>query len=152
MRKGDVCVRFASPDAVIYYDMFVPEAERHDSALARNKEALSSELRLWEGYLQKVTMTRPAFNSCFDFNFPPSFFSPPKAGTKLLPGRRLLLPGGRGRFPDCGHALSIRVRAAPFDNSPPKNQCVCSPLTAPPVVFAACQPSATLNWASTTTC
>lgn len=41
-------------NAVIYYDWFVPEEERHDSALRRNKEALTSELQLWEGYLQKL--------------------------------------------------------------------------------------------------
>uniref|UniRef100_A0A3B3C0Q1 Glutathione S-transferase rho n=1 Tax=Oryzias melastigma TaxID=30732 RepID=A0A3B3C0Q1_ORYME len=38
---------------VIYYDFFIPEEERHDSALSRNKEALKTELSLWEGYLQK---------------------------------------------------------------------------------------------------
>ncbi|KAG8005094.1 Glutathione S-transferase A [Nibea albiflora] len=41
-------------DAVIYYNWFVPEGERHDSALKRNKEALVTELKLWEGYLQKL--------------------------------------------------------------------------------------------------
>lgn len=41
-------------DAVIYYDWFVPEGERHESALKRNKEALVTELKLWESYLQKV--------------------------------------------------------------------------------------------------
>lgn len=46
------CVSFS--DAVIYYNWFVPEGERHDSALKRNREALASELKLWEGYLQKV--------------------------------------------------------------------------------------------------
>ncbi|XP_062266340.1 glutathione S-transferase A-like [Platichthys flesus] len=40
-------------NAVIYYDWYVPEDERHDSALKRNKEALATELKLWEGYLQK---------------------------------------------------------------------------------------------------
>ncbi|XP_019946255.1 glutathione S-transferase A-like [Paralichthys olivaceus] len=40
-------------NAVIYYDWFVPEDERHDSALKRNREALATELKLWEGYLQK---------------------------------------------------------------------------------------------------
>uniref|UniRef100_A0A3Q3XL24 GST N-terminal domain-containing protein n=1 Tax=Mola mola TaxID=94237 RepID=A0A3Q3XL24_MOLML len=34
--------------AVIGYTWFVPEEERHDSALKRNKEALATELRLWE--------------------------------------------------------------------------------------------------------
>lgn len=32
----------------------MPEAERHDSAIQRNREALAAELKLWEGYL-KVT-------------------------------------------------------------------------------------------------
>uniref|UniRef100_A0A665TCZ7 Glutathione S-transferase rho n=1 Tax=Echeneis naucrates TaxID=173247 RepID=A0A665TCZ7_ECHNA len=39
--------------AVVYYDWFVPEGEKHDSALQRNKEVLGTELKLWEGYLQK---------------------------------------------------------------------------------------------------
>lgn len=39
---------------VIYYNWKVPEGERHDSALKRNREALAAELKLWEGYLQKV--------------------------------------------------------------------------------------------------
>ncbi|CAJ1083763.1 glutathione S-transferase A-like [Xyrichtys novacula] len=38
---------------VIYYDYKVPEAERHDSAVKRNREMLSAELKLWEGYLTK---------------------------------------------------------------------------------------------------
>ncbi|XP_031179021.1 glutathione S-transferase A-like [Sander lucioperca] len=37
---------------VIYYTWKVPEAERHDSAVKRNRETLSAELKLWEGYLQ----------------------------------------------------------------------------------------------------
>uniref|UniRef100_A0A3P9BXE5 Glutathione S-transferase rho n=1 Tax=Maylandia zebra TaxID=106582 RepID=A0A3P9BXE5_9CICH len=43
-------------NVVIYYtfNWFVPEGERHESALKRNKEALVSELKLWESYLQKV--------------------------------------------------------------------------------------------------
>ncbi|XP_041100675.1 glutathione S-transferase A-like isoform X1 [Polyodon spathula] len=39
---------------VIYYTWRVPESERHDSAVNRNKEALSAELQLWEGYFQKM--------------------------------------------------------------------------------------------------
>ncbi len=39
---------------VAYYEYFIPEGERHDSAFKRNKEALTTELKLWEGYLQKV--------------------------------------------------------------------------------------------------
>ncbi|XP_074469219.1 glutathione S-transferase A-like [Sebastes fasciatus] len=41
-------------NSVIYYEWFVPEEERHDSAVERNKEALATELKLWEEYLQKV--------------------------------------------------------------------------------------------------
>lgn len=40
---------------VIYYQWKVPEEERHDFAVKRNREALSAELELWEGYLKKVT-------------------------------------------------------------------------------------------------
>uniref|UniRef100_A0A8C7X387 Glutathione S-transferase rho n=1 Tax=Oryzias sinensis TaxID=183150 RepID=A0A8C7X387_9TELE len=40
--------------SVIYYDLLVPEEERHDSTLKRSKETLSTELQLWEGYLQNV--------------------------------------------------------------------------------------------------
>ncbi|XP_053718479.1 glutathione S-transferase A-like [Synchiropus splendidus] len=38
---------------VIYYNWKVPEGERHDSAVKRNREALAAELKLWEGYLEK---------------------------------------------------------------------------------------------------
>lgn len=41
-------------NAVIYYEYFVPEAERQESVLKRNKDALASELQLWESYLQKL--------------------------------------------------------------------------------------------------
>lgn len=41
-------------DAVIYYDWLVPEGERHDSTLKRNKDTLITELKLWEDYLEKV--------------------------------------------------------------------------------------------------
>ncbi|XP_059205939.1 glutathione S-transferase A-like [Centropristis striata] len=41
-------------NGVTHYDLFVPEGERHDSALKRNKEVLAIELQLWEGYLQKL--------------------------------------------------------------------------------------------------
>ncbi|XP_051811647.1 glutathione S-transferase A-like [Acanthochromis polyacanthus] len=40
--------------AVIYYNLRVPEGERHDSAVQRNREALITELKLWEGYLKKT--------------------------------------------------------------------------------------------------
>ncbi|XP_034150481.1 glutathione S-transferase rho [Esox lucius] len=39
---------------VVYYNYRVPEAERHDSALKRNKEILTTELHLWERYMQKM--------------------------------------------------------------------------------------------------
>ncbi|KAF7657619.1 hypothetical protein LDENG_00024310 [Lucifuga dentata] len=39
---------------VIYYEWFVPEEERRDSAVRRNRKSLTAELQLWEGYLQKV--------------------------------------------------------------------------------------------------
>uniref|UniRef100_A0A8C6TIM4 Glutathione S-transferase rho n=1 Tax=Neogobius melanostomus TaxID=47308 RepID=A0A8C6TIM4_9GOBI len=39
---------------VIYYNFKVPEAERHESALQRNKEALTVEVKLWEDYLTKL--------------------------------------------------------------------------------------------------
>ncbi|XP_056278075.1 glutathione S-transferase A-like [Pseudoliparis swirei] len=38
---------------VIYYAWKVPEGERHDSAVKRNAETLTAELKLWEGYLGK---------------------------------------------------------------------------------------------------
>ncbi|XP_031698314.1 glutathione S-transferase A-like, partial [Anarrhichthys ocellatus] len=38
---------------VIYYTYKVPEGERHDSAVKRNREALAAEIKLWEGYLEK---------------------------------------------------------------------------------------------------
>ncbi|XP_047461408.1 glutathione S-transferase A-like [Mugil cephalus] len=41
-------------NAVIYYDWHVPEEERFDSAMKRNREALVTELKLWEGYLLNV--------------------------------------------------------------------------------------------------
>ncbi|CAL8294599.1 unnamed protein product [Merluccius merluccius] len=39
---------------VIYYEWKFPEGERHDSALKRHREALTAELKLWEGYLEKL--------------------------------------------------------------------------------------------------
>ncbi|XP_051811622.1 glutathione S-transferase A-like isoform X1 [Acanthochromis polyacanthus] len=38
----------------MYYNDMVPEGERHDSAVQRNREALTAELKLWEGYLKKT--------------------------------------------------------------------------------------------------
>ena len=42
---------------VIYYNYTVPENERHDSAVKRNREALTTEVKLWEEYLGKVNAT-----------------------------------------------------------------------------------------------
>ncbi|XP_013883507.1 glutathione S-transferase A [Austrofundulus limnaeus] len=39
---------------VIFYEWYVPKEERHDSAVKRNLENLVAELKLWEGYLQKL--------------------------------------------------------------------------------------------------
>ncbi|XP_061420710.1 glutathione S-transferase A-like [Lethenteron reissneri] len=44
---------------VIMYTWIVPEAERHESAVTRNKQALGEELKLWEGYLAKVCSRIP---------------------------------------------------------------------------------------------
>lgn len=44
------------PASVIYYNWKVPEGERHDSAVKRNREVLSAEVKLWEGYLEKVKL------------------------------------------------------------------------------------------------
>ncbi|XP_071230536.1 glutathione S-transferase rho [Salvelinus alpinus] len=41
---------------VIYYNYRVPEGERHDSAIKRNKENLATEIKLWEGYFQKMAV------------------------------------------------------------------------------------------------
>ncbi|XP_038663098.1 glutathione S-transferase A-like [Scyliorhinus canicula] len=37
-----------------FYNWRVPEPERHEAALARNKSALTTEFTLWEGYLGKM--------------------------------------------------------------------------------------------------
>lgn len=39
---------------VVFYKLKFPEGERHDSAVKRNREALTAELKLWEGYLEKL--------------------------------------------------------------------------------------------------
>uniref|UniRef100_A0A672JWJ9 Glutathione S-transferase A-like n=1 Tax=Sinocyclocheilus grahami TaxID=75366 RepID=A0A672JWJ9_SINGR len=39
---------------VAFYEWYVPEGERHESALKRNKESLIAELKLWDGYLEKM--------------------------------------------------------------------------------------------------
>uniref|UniRef100_A0A8C6M9A1 GST C-terminal domain-containing protein n=1 Tax=Nothobranchius furzeri TaxID=105023 RepID=A0A8C6M9A1_NOTFU len=36
----------------LFYERFVPENERHDSARKRNGEDLKNEIKLWEGYMQ----------------------------------------------------------------------------------------------------
>uniref|UniRef100_UPI00398EB92D glutathione S-transferase rho n=1 Tax=Pristiophorus japonicus TaxID=55135 RepID=UPI00398EB92D len=40
--------------SVIYYTWRLPQNERHDSAVERNKKELNTELMLWEGYLEKM--------------------------------------------------------------------------------------------------
>ncbi|KAK2830161.1 hypothetical protein Q5P01_018092 [Channa striata] len=47
-------------NSTIYYEWFIPEQERHESAVRRNREALTAELKLWEGYLQNF----PPFGLC----------------------------------------------------------------------------------------
>ncbi|XP_034017457.1 glutathione S-transferase A-like [Thalassophryne amazonica] len=37
---------------VLYYNWKVPEEERFDSAVKRNRETLTEEVKLWEGYLK----------------------------------------------------------------------------------------------------
>ncbi|XP_049329516.1 glutathione S-transferase rho isoform X1 [Astyanax mexicanus] len=39
---------------VLFYEYYVPEAERHESARKRNRENLANELKLWESYLQQM--------------------------------------------------------------------------------------------------
>ncbi|XP_033831055.1 glutathione S-transferase rho [Periophthalmus magnuspinnatus] len=41
-------------NAVVYYEYYVPEAERNESVLKKRKDDLASELKLWEGYLEKL--------------------------------------------------------------------------------------------------
>lgn len=49
------CLFFWAPSGmVIYYNYMVPEGERHDTAIKRNRETLSAEVKLWEGYLEQV--------------------------------------------------------------------------------------------------
>ncbi|KAM4725078.1 glutathione S-transferase A-like [Anableps anableps] len=43
---------FQKTAQVLFYTRFVPENERHDSALKRNTEDLKAEVKLWEKYLQ----------------------------------------------------------------------------------------------------
>ncbi|XP_008285826.1 glutathione S-transferase A-like [Stegastes partitus] len=40
--------------AILLYNYRVPEEERHDAALQRYKDALTAEVKLWEGYLKKT--------------------------------------------------------------------------------------------------
>ncbi|XP_062343289.1 glutathione S-transferase rho [Osmerus eperlanus] len=39
---------------VIWYEYYIPEAERMDITIKRNMAALATEIKLWEGYLQKM--------------------------------------------------------------------------------------------------
>uniref|UniRef100_A0A672H5V4 Glutathione S-transferase A-like n=1 Tax=Salarias fasciatus TaxID=181472 RepID=A0A672H5V4_SALFA len=38
-----------------YYNYMVPEGERHEAGLQRHRDALTTELKLWEGYLENVS-------------------------------------------------------------------------------------------------
>ncbi|XP_075867576.1 glutathione S-transferase A-like [Nelusetta ayraudi] len=39
---------------VLYYNWRVAEEEKHDTAIKRLQEAVTAELKLWEGYMEKV--------------------------------------------------------------------------------------------------
>uniref|UniRef100_A0A8C4ZCH5 Glutathione S-transferase rho n=1 Tax=Gadus morhua TaxID=8049 RepID=A0A8C4ZCH5_GADMO len=62
--QGTRLIPMAAPEqALTYQRMFegenalrdvFPEGERHDSSLKRHREALTAELKLWEGYLEKL--------------------------------------------------------------------------------------------------
>ncbi|XP_007559852.1 PREDICTED: glutathione S-transferase A-like [Poecilia mexicana] len=45
-------------ESFAFYDFFIPEGERLDSALKRNKDNLVTELKLWESYLENVAADR----------------------------------------------------------------------------------------------
>ncbi|XP_063042094.1 glutathione S-transferase rho [Engraulis encrasicolus] len=47
-------VLFQKLSDIVYYNLRVPEAERHESAMKRNMETLAAELKMWEGYLGKM--------------------------------------------------------------------------------------------------
>lgn len=54
-------------DEVAFYEMFVPEEERHESAMKRKKESLIAELKLWESYLEKVFVIISSFDMLYLF-------------------------------------------------------------------------------------
>ncbi|XP_041931732.1 glutathione S-transferase A-like [Alosa sapidissima] len=39
---------------IVYYNLRVPEEERHDSTMKRNMETLAAELKMWEAYMEKM--------------------------------------------------------------------------------------------------
>uniref|UniRef100_A0A672H595 Glutathione S-transferase A-like n=1 Tax=Salarias fasciatus TaxID=181472 RepID=A0A672H595_SALFA len=39
---------------VVHYEFLVPEGERHEAAQQRHRDALTTELKLWEGYFENV--------------------------------------------------------------------------------------------------
>lgn len=51
---------------ILTYPMKVPEGERQDSAIKRNQEALSTELKLWEGYLKVTLQQTDCLERCAD--------------------------------------------------------------------------------------
>lgn len=56
-RNSNINIKFSFLDLVAFYDFYVPEGERHDSALKRNRDNLVTELKLWESYLENVCLT-----------------------------------------------------------------------------------------------
>ena len=77
-------------DSVIYYDWFVPEEERHDAAVKRNREALVAELKLWEGYLQKVVYVHYTHTDMHTHHADSSA-SFIQGGCRLVPGGSVLI-------------------------------------------------------------
>ncbi|XP_030644279.1 glutathione S-transferase A-like [Chanos chanos] len=62
---------------VVLYTRRIPEEERHDSAVKRNREALSAEFKLWESYMHKggPYMAGKNFTLADVIVFPPIAFS-----------------------------------------------------------------------------
>uniref|UniRef100_A0A8C5FGA3 Glutathione S-transferase rho n=1 Tax=Gadus morhua TaxID=8049 RepID=A0A8C5FGA3_GADMO len=64
--QGTRLIPMAAPEQALTYQRITfcllsknmhihfPEGERHDSSLKRHREALTAELKLWEGYLEKL--------------------------------------------------------------------------------------------------
>lgn len=136
-------------EAVIGYTWFVPEEERHDSALKRNKEALATELRLWEGYLQKVVhshqrydLTAPSLVNIFHpflSSWAPTltFRGSPSRWPTWHFFRLLPLSSGLGEWQKCV-AVSRCLAVSATEVSP--------------VFCSGCLLSVTLNWEVITLC